>query len=83
MAYPLTLGLIKDDGIIPILDFRGICLKSTVMSSHCTLVYTPALRRFGHQFRDKQTNFSALVGQSKDLRVNLAFPSLKDDLKLH
>ena len=53
------------------------------MSSHCTLVYTPALRRFGHHFRDKQTKFSALVGQSKDLRVNLAFPSLKDDLKLH
>ena len=25
VAYPLKLGLIKDDGIILLLDFRGIC----------------------------------------------------------
>ena len=46
-------------------DFRGIKVKSVVLSSHCSLAYTPAFRQFEHLLRDKHREFSALYDQLK------------------
>jgi len=46
-------------------DFREEYVKSAALSLHCTIVYTQVFRQLEHNFRDKQTEFSAVKNQSK------------------